>query len=53
MFHFLPIAVRYDGSSAGGGEGYQVHVGPMCSDVRGSVKIVSKDPEVHPADGRG
>src|SRR5680860_34032 len=49
MFHFLPIAVRYDGSSAGGGEGYQVHVGPMYSDVRGSVKIISKDPAVHPA----
>ena len=49
MFHFLPIAVRYDGSSAGGGEGYQVHVGPMYSDVRGSVKITSKDPAVHPA----
>jgi choline dehydrogenase len=49
MFHFLPIAVRYDGSSAGGGEGYQVHVGPMYSDVRGSVKITSKDPKAHPA----
>jgi len=29
MFHFLPIAVRYDGSSPEGGDGYQVHVGPM------------------------
>lgn len=49
MFHFLPIAVRYDGSSPDGGEGYQVHVGPMYSDARGSVKITSKDPEAHPA----
>lgn len=49
MFHFLPIAVRYDGSSPAGGHGYQVHVGPMYSDARGSVKIVSKDPKVHPA----
>ncbi|MEV1287683.1 choline dehydrogenase [Micromonospora sp. NPDC049679] len=49
MFHFLPIAVRYDGSSPAGGHGYQVHVGPMYSDARGSVKIVSRDPKVHPA----
>src|SRR6185312_4969120 len=26
MFHFLPIAVRYDGSQPEGGDGYQVHV---------------------------
>jgi len=49
MFHFLPIAVRYDGSAPEGGEGYQVHVGPMYSDARGSVKIKSKDPREHPA----
>ena len=48
MFHFLPIAVRYDGS-APQGHGYQVHVGPMYSDARGSVKIVSSDPRRHPA----
>ncbi|WP_406186026.1 choline dehydrogenase [Streptomyces sp. NBC_01006] len=49
MFHFLPIAVRYDGSSPAGGHGYQVHVGPMYSDALGSVKIKSKDPREHPA----
>jgi choline dehydrogenase len=49
MFHFLPIAVRYDGSAPAGGDGYQVHVGPMYSDARGSVKITSRDPRVHPA----
>jgi choline dehydrogenase len=48
MFHFLPIAIRYDGS-APQGHGYQVHVGPMYSDARGSVKIVSTDPRTHPA----
>jgi choline dehydrogenase len=48
MFHFLPIAVRYDGSAPAGGHGYQVHVGPMYSDARGSVKISSTDPSVHP-----
>jgi choline dehydrogenase len=49
MFHFLPIAVRYDGSAPTGGHGYQVHVGPMYSDARGSVKVTSTDPRVHPA----
>ena len=49
MFHFLPIAIRYDGSAPAGGHGYQVHIGPMYSDSRGSVKITSCDPAVHPA----
>ena len=50
MYHFLPIAVRYDGTlPEGGGHGYQVHVGPMYSDVRGSCKIVSSDPRDKPA----
>jgi choline dehydrogenase len=49
MFHFLPIAIRYDGSVPAGGHGYQVHIGPMYSDARGSVKIKSADPQVHPA----
>ncbi|HSJ34737.1 MAG TPA: choline dehydrogenase [Acidimicrobiia bacterium] len=49
MFHFLPIAIRYDGSKPTGGHGYQVHIGPMYSDARGSVMIRSDDPRVHPA----
>jgi choline dehydrogenase len=49
MFHFLPIAVRYDGSAPATGHGYQIHVGPMYSDARGSVKVRSTDPTVHPA----
>ena len=49
MFHFLPIAVRYDGTSPIPGHGYQVHIGPMYSDARGTVKLVSKDPRVAPA----
>ncbi|MGZ4289485.1 MAG: choline dehydrogenase [Gaiellaceae bacterium] len=48
MFHFLPIAVRYDGT-APRGHGYQLHVGPMYSDARGSVRITSPDPRVKPA----
>ena len=49
MYHFLPIAVRYDGSSPAGGHGYQVHVGPMYSNSRGSVTIKSPDIDVKPA----
>jgi choline dehydrogenase len=37
MFHFLPIAIRYDGSAPQGGHGYQVHIGPMYSDARGTL----------------
>ena len=49
MFHFLPIAVRYDGTAPAGGHGYQVHIGPMYSDARGSVAIRSNDPTQAPA----
>ncbi|MXW99184.1 MAG: choline dehydrogenase [Acidimicrobiaceae bacterium] len=49
MFHFLPIAIRYDGSVPEGGHGYQVHVGPMYSNSRGTVAIVSTDPRIKPA----
>src|SRR3954452_3122044 len=49
MYHFLPLAIRYDGSAPAGGHAYQVHVGPMYSDARGSVKIVSTDPRRKPA----
>jgi choline dehydrogenase len=48
QFHFLPLAIRVDGSVQPG-HGYQGHIGPMYSDARGSVKIVSPDPRVHPA----
>jgi choline dehydrogenase len=49
MFHFLPIAIRYDGTAPTEGHGYQVHIGPMTSDARGSVKLRSTDPREHPA----
>ena len=49
MFHFLPIAVRYDGTVPEGGHGYQVHVGPMYSNSRGTVQITSADPRAKPA----
>jgi choline dehydrogenase len=49
MFHFLPIAIRYDGSAPAGQHGYQVHIGPMNSDARGHVRISSADPAVRPS----
>jgi choline dehydrogenase len=55
MFHFLPIAIRYDGTAPAGGRGpagghgYQVHIGPMYSDSRGTVKLTSADPFDKPA----
>jgi len=49
MFHFLPIAIRYDGTAPTKGHGYQVHVGPMYSESKGTVKITSTDPRVKPA----
>ncbi len=49
MFHFLPLAIRYDGSAPEAEHGYQVHVGPMYSDARGSVKIKSRNPFDKPA----
>ncbi|HEC2217832.1 TPA: choline dehydrogenase [Staphylococcus delphini] len=48
MFHFLPLAVRYDGQKAETAHGYQVHVGPMYSNSRGSLKITSTNPYVKP-----
>ncbi|WP_296766541.1 choline dehydrogenase [Sediminimonas sp.] len=44
QFHFLPIAVRYDGRAAAEGHGFQAHVGPMRSPSRGRVRLRSADP---------
>jgi len=48
QFHFLPIAVRYDGKAAAEGHGFQVHTGPMRSPSRGSVTLRSGDPLAPP-----
>lgn len=48
MFHFLPLAVRYDGQKAPTAHGYQVHVGPMYSNSRGNLKITSTNPYKKP-----
>ena len=48
QFHFLPLAVRYDGKSAASGHGFQLHLGPMRSKSRGTVRIVSPGPASPP-----
>ena len=48
QFHFLPLAVRYDGKVAAGGHGFQAHVGPMRSPSRGAVTLRSPDPAADP-----
>ncbi|MFV0514234.1 MAG: choline dehydrogenase [Jhaorihella sp.] len=48
QFHFLPMAVRYDGRAAAEGHGFQAHVGPMRSSSRGSVTLRSADPAAAP-----
>lgn len=48
QYHFLPIAVRYDGKAAAEGHGFQAHVGPMRSTSRGAVTLASSDPKDAP-----
>ena len=48
QFHFLPIAVRYDGKAPAEGHGFQAHVGPMRSVSRGEVTLSSADPGADP-----
>jgi choline dehydrogenase len=48
QFHFLPLAVCYDGRGGLAGHGFQAHVGPMRSLSRGSVTLRSADPAVPP-----
>ena len=48
QYHFLPIAMRYDGKSAAPGHSFQVHVGPMRTKSRGHVRARSPDPREPP-----
>ncbi|WP_045392000.1 choline dehydrogenase [Falsirhodobacter sp. alg1] len=48
QYHFLPLAVRYDGKASAEGHGFQVHVGPMRSKSRGTVRLASADPDAAP-----
>jgi choline dehydrogenase len=44
QYHFLPMAVAYDGSTLAQEHGFQAHVGPMRSRSRGWVRLASTDP---------
>jgi len=48
QFHFLPMAVRYDGQTVAEGHGFQAHVGPMRSVSRGAVTLATGDPLAPP-----
>jgi choline dehydrogenase len=48
QYHFLPVAIRYDGKAAAKSHGFQAHVGPMRSKSRGSVTLRSIDPADKP-----
>ncbi|MDJ0943634.1 MAG: choline dehydrogenase [Kiloniellales bacterium] len=48
QFHFLPVAIRYDGKAPAETHGFQAHVGPMRSKSRGWVRLRSADPETAP-----
>jgi len=48
QYHFLPMAVSYDGSSLAREHGFQAHVGPMRSKSRGWVRLVSAQPQDYP-----
>jgi choline dehydrogenase len=49
QYHFLPLAINYDGTSPAGGHGFQAHVGPMRPTSRGRVWLRSADPHAPPA----
>ena len=48
QFHFLPVAIRYDGRAAAPTHGFQAHVGPMRSAARGDVTLRSANPREAP-----
>lgn len=48
QYHFLPVAISYDGTAPAAGHGFQLHVGPMRSKSRGHVRLRSADPKTHP-----
>ena len=48
QYHFLPVAIRYDGKAPAEGHGFQAHVGPMRSKSRGQIKLASADPADSP-----
>lgn len=49
QYHFLPVAINYNGSNGVKEHGFQAHVGSMRSPSRGRVQVKSKDPRQHPS----
>ncbi|OYX72753.1 MAG: choline dehydrogenase [Rhizobiales bacterium 32-66-11] len=48
QYHFIPLAVTYDGKGLASEHGFQAHVGPMRTKSRGFVRLKSRDPREHP-----
>ncbi|MBU0807307.1 MAG: choline dehydrogenase [Gammaproteobacteria bacterium] len=49
QYHFLPVAINYNGSNAVKEHGFQAHMGSMRSPSRGRIQVTSKDPRQHPS----
>ncbi|SFP52105.1 choline dehydrogenase [Pseudomonas borbori] len=49
QYHFLPVAINYNGSNAVREHGFQAHMGSMRSPSRGRIRAKSKDPRQHPS----
>ncbi|WP_425913964.1 choline dehydrogenase [Pseudomonas sp. GWSMS-1] len=49
QYHFLPVAINYNGSNAVKEHGFQAHMGSMRSPSRGRIQVKSKDPRQHPS----
>ena len=48
QYHFLPLAISYDGKGLASEHGFQAHVGPMRSKASGFVRLKSPDPRQAP-----
>lgn len=49
QYHFLPVAINYNGSNAVKEHGFQAHMGSMRSPSRGRIHVKSRDPHEHPS----
>ncbi|WXL26295.1 choline dehydrogenase [Ectopseudomonas mendocina] len=49
QYHFLPVAINYNGSKGVQEHGFQAHMGSMRSPSRGRIQVKSKDPRQHPS----
>lgn len=49
QYHFLPVAINYNGSNPIKVHSFQAHMGSMRSPSRGRIRLRSKDPRQHPS----